>query len=144
MELQISIIDLERVYRSIENLNSFQKDKAVQTGLKFAGALFIRKGRANLKERMKNRSGVTGNLLRSFRNKLKRQKLGVLAGFNSKGSHAHLVDRGTQERTTKKGYNRGKVEGNRFWTDSIESNKNEAIENIFTGIERAITRILNR
>ena len=145
MEIEITTIDIEKVYRLIEGLADFEKDKSVETGLKNAGALFVRRGRENLKNRMKSGSnGVTGNLLRSFKVKLKRQKLGVLAGFSALGAHAHLIDRGTAIRSTNKGYNRGRIEGNDFWENAIENNKDAAIESIYTGIERAINRILKR
>jgi len=144
MEVQTTLIDLDRVYKAIENLNDFQKDKAVQQGLKDATGLFINAGRQNLRDRMKSKKGDSGDLLKSFRSKLKRSSLGAIAGFNQLGMHAHLIDLGTQERTTKSGANRGKVEGNSFWKDAIESNETAAIDKVYSGIERAITNLINK
>jgi hypothetical protein len=93
---------------------------------------------------MKDKKGETGNLLKSFRNKLKSNKLGAIAGFNELGHHAHLVDRGTQERHTSKGYNRGKIEGNEFWDDAINNNESAAMDKLFNGISNGITKLILR
>jgi len=144
MEIQTTLIDYDRVYKAIDNLKDFQKDKVVGQGLKDATGLFINAGKQNLRDRMKSKKGDSGNLLKSFKNKLKRSSLGAIAGFNQLGMHAHLLDMGTQVRTTKSGANRGKVEGNSFWKDAIELNETAAIEKVYSGIERAITNIINK
>ena len=96
-------------------------------------------GKENLSQRTKIK---TGNLASSFRLKLKREKLGVLVGFNSYGSHAHLIDRGTVERTTNSGANRGKIIGNRFFDDAIADNENTAINKVYSGIERYLNNTI--
>ena len=82
--------------------------------------------------------------MKAFVNKLKRQKLGALAGFNTTGMHSHLVDRGTKQRATRKGKNTGKMPANNFWMDAIEANKGQALEEVYKGIQRGINRILDR
>ena len=142
MQIETTLIDFDRIYKSIENLNGFQSDKVVQQGLKDASALFINAGKANLRDRLKGTQ--KGKLLYSFRQKLKRNKLGVLAGFEKSGAHAHLIDKGTDERYNKKGQYRGKVIGNHFWTEAIETNQTSAIEKIYSGIERGIINLINK
>jgi len=144
MELEGRLIDFDRVYQAIENLNNFEKDKAVQAGLKSATALFIQAGKANLKARMKNKKGDSGTMLKSFKNKVKRAKLGALAGFSAGGAQAHLLDRGTDYRFTKKGKYRGKIIANNFWTDAIKQNEDAAIDKVYSGIERAIQNLINK
>ena len=144
MEVEARLIDFEKVERAIANLNDIDKNKVVREGLKQATDLFIKAGKQNLQSRMKNKKGDTGNLLKSFRNKVKRNKLGAIAGFNQLGNHSWLIDRGTIERTNSKGQNRGKIIGNKFWDDAIEQNQSTAIERVYSGIERAIINIMNK
>lgn len=143
MEIQATLIDYQKVYKSIEGLSDFEKDKVIKDGLRSATAIFIKAGRSNLRSRLKGSKG-TNNLMNSFRNKLKRNKLGALAGFNGFGAHAHLVDLGTVDRYTKSGAYRGKNTGNKFWTDAIEQNQTKAIDAVYSGIERSINKIILR
>ena len=144
MEVQTTLIDFDKVYSLINGLKDIDKDKAIKEGLRAATNIFINAGRTNLRARMKSKKGDSGNLLKSFKNKLKRNSLGAIAGFNQLGMHAHLLDLGTEERTTKSGANRGKVTANNFWSDAIRSNESAAISKVYEGIERGVTRILNR
>ena len=114
MDVQTTLIDLDRVYKLIDGLSDIDKDKTIQAGLRAATNVFINAGKTNLKARMKSKTGNSGNLLKSFKNKLKSNSLGALAGFNQFGMHSHLLDLGTEERTTKSGANRGKVTANNF------------------------------
>jgi len=142
MNLETSLIDFDRVYKAIENLSNIQSDKVIQQGLKDASNIFINAGKSNLRDRLKGTG--KGNLLKAFRTKLKRTKLGALSGFEKNGSHAHLIDMGTEERFNKKGQYRGKVIGNHFWTDAISQKQTQAIERIYSGIERGIINILSK
>lgn len=150
MQIQATLIDYQKIDRLISGLNDIDKDKVIKQGLRDATAVFLRAGRNNLKERMKNKYH-TGNLMKSFKNKVKRMKLGSIAGFDGLGMHAHLVDQGTDERFTKgkgkkrrKPHSTGKAIGNNFWTDAINSNKTIALDKVYTGIERAVNKILQR
>lgn len=142
MDVDVRLINYQRVLKAIENLKDFEKDKVVKKGLSDSTKIFIGAGKSNLSSRLKNKGGKTGNLIKSFRTKLKRNKLGALAGFSGKGAHSHLIDSGTDIRTTKKGYNRGKVIGNRFWTDAITNNQSKAIDRLYTSIDRAIEKLI--
>ena len=141
MDFDVQIIDYERVYSAIKNLVDIDKDKAINVGLKDAGNLFVRSGKSNLKSRS---NVVTENLSKSFRVKIKQNKVGMIAGFGAGGNHAHLVDEGTTERYTAKGSFRGKVIGNSFWVDAIHQNETAAIDKVYSGIERAVQNIINK
>ncbi len=144
MEIETKLVDFDRIYNMIDSLSNIEKDKAIQQGLKDAANIFIQAGKSNLKERMKSKKGDSGNLLKAFKSKLKRSNLGALAGFNELGHHGHLIDSGTEERYTKEGYYRGKVTGNNFWHDAVDSNQNEAMDKLYDGIEKAITKLMNK
>ena len=143
MEIKATLIDFDRIQRMVFGLSEIDQNKVIKEGLKSATAIFIRAGRANLKSRLKGKEG-TNNLMNSFKNKIKRNKLGTLAGFSEIGHHAHLVDSGTTIRTTNKGANRGSVIGNNFWSDAIEANQSEAINTVYIGIQRGIEKMINR
>ncbi|WP_321425016.1 hypothetical protein [uncultured Bacteroides sp.] len=144
MDINITVKNIEKVLQKINLLSDIDKDKTVKEGLKSAISLFINSGKTNLRSRLKNGKGSTGNLLKSFRNKVKKNKLGALGGFSQLGNHAHLIDQGTQERYTNSGKFTGKVTGNHFWEDSINSNSDLAMNKVYDGIDRAITKIINR
>lgn len=143
MQIQATLIDYDRVYSAISGLTNIEKDKTIKAGLRSATSVFIRAGRSNLRARLSGNK-TTGNLLKSFRNKVKRTKLGAIAGFNQLGMHAHLLDNGTVNRTTRSGANRGVMPANHFWTDAITNNEGAAIAKVYDGIDRAVTRILLR
>lgn len=142
MQLQATLIDFQRIYKTVENLEAIEKDKAIQAGLRAGANLFIKEGKKRLQERLKGTS-KTGNLMKAFVAKLKRQKLGALAGFSQLGAHSHLVDAGTKQRHNGQ-RNTGKMPANHFWKDAVKSSENEAVQQVYKGIDRAINRILTR
>lgn len=149
---EIKQIDRDAVNYLVRNLQDFDKDKAVKDGLKDAGKVFLSGGKTRLRQRMKSGSrGVTGNLLKSFQVKVKKNKPGVLIGFKQGkrgGSHSHLVDRGTKARfyKTKLGNRKsvGSVKPNAFWSDTKMQDYPKAMDSLYSGIERAVNRINNR
>ena len=144
MEITVKVSDINRILKVVENLNDIDKDNVIKSGLRTATNMFLSAGRRNLRARMKNSKGVTGNLLKSFKNKVKRRQLGALGGFGQLGNHAHLVDAGTQGRYTKSGKYAGKMPANHFWNAAISSTQNQAMNKVYEGIDRGITRIINR
>lgn len=150
--IEIRHINRAEVDYLVRNLEDFEKDKAVKGGLLAAGKVFSSGGKTRLKRSMKSGSqGVTGNLLKSFQVKVKKNKPGVLTGFKQGkdgGSHAHLVDKGTDERfyTTKQGKRKstGKVIGNHFWSDTESEDYSKAMDSLYIGIEKAANRINSR
>lgn len=138
-------IDRENIQYLVDNLEDFEKDKAIKSGLRSAVNVFRVKGRANLRSRLLYHGKQTNHLMNSFTNRVKRNKLGALAGFDRPGgNHAHLVDAGTKVRTTKGGANRGIMPANRFWSDAKVSEENRAMSALYQGVQKAVQRINNR
>lgn len=106
--LTVQVIDVNRIYLAINDLSDVDRNKTIKKGLRKATKFLVTEGKSNIKVRK------SGNLYKSVTNKLKRRKLGALAGFDSLGRHAHLVDSGTANRYTSRGYNRGVMKGNNF------------------------------
>lgn len=150
--IEIQHINRAEVDYLVRNLENFEKEKAVKEGLGAAGNVFKVEGKTRLRQCMKSGSrGVTGNLLKSFQVKVKKNKLGVLTGFKqgiNGGSHAHLVDRGTDERfyTINNGKRKstGKVKGNLFWSDTEVEDYPKAMNELYKGIERGVDKISSR
>lgn len=142
--------DAGSMFYLVRHLEDFEKDKAIREGLKKAGNVFKTGGKRRLRERMESgRTGVTGNLLRSFHVRTKRRKLGVLVGFKhgaGGGAHAHLIDRGTEHRyqITKGRKSVGSVSPNTFWTDTEAGDYPAAMDKLYEGLERAANRIFSR
>lgn len=127
----------------VRSLDTFDRQKAIKEGMLRAARVFSRRGRSNLRSRLKGTS-KKGNLLRAFGVVYKRQYIMSLAGYTGRGRHAHLVDLGTRRRTTKSGKNRGVMPANYFWNDTRRSEERPAMQEILRGIESAIQRIQSR
>lgn len=150
-ELDIEIIRDDATYL-VRELQNIDKDKAIKSGLR-AGGMVLKKGGMNrLRERMSKPSGITGNLLRSFTVRTKRNSLGVLIGFSQEegrdGWYSHIVDLGSASRsyTNKNGVTHytGAAKAMKFWTDTKNEDMPQAQGMIIKGIERYVERVNNK
>ena len=141
------IIGIERINRLVADLQEIDQNKAIKAGLRKGAMVFIRLGRSTLRSRNNKH---TGNLMKSFRVRVKKRSLGSLAGFSMNysrmaeegyGSHSWLVDRGTVKRETKKKQNRGIMPASYFWTDTKNQAGSGAIREIENGIITAVERM---
>jgi len=139
-DIKVEIKNIERVYALVDELKGVDRNRAIRSGMIQGAKVFTRLGRKNLRARNDEH---TGNLLQSMRWKSARNSLAVYAGFERSykfealkgvGNHAHLVDRGTKDRYTKKGYYRGKMPASYFWTDTRNEGGGEAMRSIEKGI----------
>jgi len=150
LEMEIKVIDIERIKHVVSQLADIDKDMAVRSGLGAAGNVFRAGGIRRLKSRLlgstaKTKKREPGNLLNSMTKRVKKRKPGVLIGFLSPiGNHAHLVDMGTKDRYTRKGKYSGRMPANRFFSDTKIQDEGKAFQKLNDGIQRAITRIQNR
>lgn len=143
--IQVKQIDRESIQYLVNHLEDFEKDKAIRSGLKDAVNVFKVKGRANLRSRLLRHGKQTNHLMNSFTNRVKRNKLGALSGFDRPGgNHSHLVDMGTKVRRTKKGENRGIMPANHFWNDAKVSEEGKAMDALYLGVQKAVERINTR
>ena len=134
-------------------LSGIDKDSAIKRGLSKGGEVLKKGGMERLKNRMRaGPGGKTGNLLRSFTARVKRNKPGVLAGFQkgkNGGNHSHLVDLGTVERMRHrkswksggKGGSTGAARANYFWKDTNDLDKNKAMGEIQKGITECVEKV---
>ena len=143
--IQVKLIDREAIIYLVDNLEDFEKDKAIKSGLRSAVNVFRVKGRSNLRTRLMHHGKQTNHLMNSFTTRVKRNRLGALSGFDRPGgNHAHLVDSGTKLRRTKSGANRGVMPANKFWEDAKVSEEGKAMNALYQGVERAMQRIRDR
>lgn len=145
----------EREYAELQkilgDISDVDKRQAIVATLKRATRNMVAGGKSNLNSRNKKKSG---NLSKSFKTSSSRKKVIAYAGFSRtgthKGNHAHLVDRGTVKRWTKKGYYRGSVskgtpnKGSNFWTDSVMAQGPKAMVNLRETIFQELVKITNR
>ena len=146
----VTTFDENDVLYLVRNLEGFEQNKAIKSGLRSALNVFKRKGQMNLRDRMLYHGKHTYALENSFLNHIKRNKLGGLTGFRrstkwvqyeNAGNHAHWVDLGTKPRYTKRGYYRGVMPANHFWIDAFSSEKPKAINLMMDAIKRNVERI---
>lgn len=146
-EITVTSIDREALVWLVQELEEFEKDKAIRSGLSSAALVFKTIGRRNLRRWMGSHGhpqGVTGNLLESFKNRVKRSRPGALSGFAlPEGSHVWLVDRGTTLRSTYR-HNTGIMPSSHFWEDASREGESKAIDKLREGVERKIQKIRER
>ena len=150
---EVKIIGQDRINAMLQQLNDIDSNKSVKAGIRKGVNLLRRGGIRRLKERMKSPEGVTGNLLKAFRVKVKKNKLGGLAGFGMavdtqggtiRAMHAFIVDLGTGQRAREKGGSTGKMPALRYWTDTRNEDMDNAVGEVLKGTEQAILKIMSK
>lgn len=154
LDIELELLNLPRVIKVLQEVQHFPEvEKGTKDALRDGARYLLRKGRTRLRQRMKSGTkGVTGNLLRSFKYTIKKKNRGVLAGFKGGkggGNHSWLIDKGTKDRYTRKGYFRGRVHrktgiGNKFWTDTRKSESNNAMRIVLVKLQETVNNIRNR
>lgn len=149
--IEVKEINKEDIIYLVRELEDFEKDEAIRYGLKNAINIFRVKGKSNLNERLLRHGKQTNHLMNSFTTRVKRNKLGALAGFDRPGgNHAHLVDMGTLKRYTKgrggkpKGVYTGVMPANYFWKDAQKTEEPKAMRAVYEGVQKAVDRINER
>ena len=153
-ELTITLdkADYEHVMKQLSKMEELEKQAVVQRGLQEGIQVIIKQGRTNLKNRLSNKpvnvARRTGRLFASIGRNIIKKKLKGYGGFKRPGgAAAHLVDRGTENRWTKKGAYRGSVSkgapntGNRFWTDAFNAKKEQAAQELMDSINKSLKKL---
>ena len=135
--------DYTKIMNMLQDLSHLEREAIIAKGIQEGLRVVVQEGKTNLAN-----SGTrvrTGNLSGSFKVLTKKKDLKGYAGFSRpKGAHAHLIDRGTVVRHTKKGANRGKVTGNMFWTNAVERKSGKAQEELMESVRKSIENIMKR
>lgn len=145
----------EREYAQLQSImgdiSNVGKRQVIINSLKRSTRNIVASGKRNLAARNKVK---TGHLSKSFKTSSSKKKVVAYAGFSrsgqNKGNHAHLIDRGTVKRWTKKGKYTGSVsrsqprKGTMFWTDSVMSQGPKAMENLKNTIYSELAKITSR
>lgn len=150
----------EREYAELQkilgDISDVDKRQAIVATLKRATRNMVAGGKRNLASRnnTKRPKKKGGHLIKSFKTSSSKKKVVAYAGFDrsgaNKGNHAHLVDRGTVKRWTKKDYYRGSVskgtpnKGSNFWTDSVMAQGPKAMVSLRETIFQELVKITNR
>lgn len=151
MSFTFSEAEYAQLQRILGDIAEVDKRQAIMGVLRKATRNMILGGKRNLAARNKVK---TGNLSKSFKTTSSKKKVVAYAGFSrsgqNKGNHAHLVDRGTVKRWTKKGHYTGSVsknqpkKGTMFWTDSVMAQGPKAMENLKDTIFNELAKITSR
>ena len=153
MSKEVQILGQERINAMLREMSDIDRNKSIKAGIRKGVILLRQGGIKRLKARMKNPEGVTGNLLKAFQVKVKKNKLGGLAGFGMimakdgekiRANHAYIVDLGTTGRTRSSGGSTGSMPELHFWTDTRNEDIDRALDAVLKGTEQAIMRIMNR
>ena len=142
---------LEELQRMLGEMSDVDKRQAITASLRRTTRNMVQGGKRNLASRNKKK---TGHLSKSFKTSSTKKMVVAYAGFSrsgeNKGNHAHLIDRGTVKRWTKKGYYRGSVSktsprtGTKFWTDSVNAQGQKGLQNLSNTIYKELVKITRR
>ena len=150
---ELTVSSLSQIAMAVSELGDIDKDKAIRAGLRSAGGFFARRGRKRLSERSYKKGRLTKegrkalaahNLYNAFAVRVKRRSLGAVVGFNYRGHHAHLVDRGTVKRPHPITGTSGIMPANRFWSDTADQDWKKGMDVMMATVQRAVTRIMMR
>lgn len=143
--------DYQALQKKFTQAAKIDKNHTIKSALDEGISYIKNAGASNLASRNKV---VTGNLKRSLSKRVK--KTAAYAGFKRAtagkkdgGNHAHLIDRGTVKRYTRKGYYRGSISrgrpntGTSFWTDAVETEGPRAERTLMDGVYETISKIMN-
>lgn len=154
--------DIKYLQGVLAGFGEIDGSKAIMASLSKGIAKIIRKGKSNLASSNKVKKG---NLKNSFRKKQVKKWVSAYGGFRKGrggGNHAHLIDRGTDERYTlndytdklgrvyPKGQRRGSISknspntGSRFWTNAVVGTGPDAMEDTMNVIEKELIKIINK
>lgn len=151
---RVTIQGLSSVRLELNRLGSVPESRAVREVFFEAGAVYQRTTRSILplvyKRPDKVRGRLERGLLRRMPKRVRNGRRSLVIGFryvNGRSSeaekaqaanHAHLLDKGTAERWTKKGLYRGKVTATYFWTSAKRASRDRAVTIIEQGLLRAL------
>lgn len=137
---------LATVYAQLNQLSEIQRDAVVQKGLSDGAGIIRRETNKNMHRLVKKRKGnLYSSLTKKKVGKVKKGDVRYQIGFRrTAGAAAHLIDKGTKERYTKKGAYRGRVTPRLFHTMSVERKGDEALNRVAESIQISIDRIMNR
>lgn len=123
----------------LNRLGDLEKEATIAKALQEGARVIAEKGKQNIKSRHHVK---TGKLLKSVSVLTKKKSGKAYAGFKYGngygGAVAHLIDRGAVR------VKRGVVKGDKFWTDAVNSKRDDAMKKINESIQATITRIINR
>lgn len=149
--IRATITGIESVDRLLQNLSDIDRNKIIKSGLRAGVNLLKNAGRQRLRERMHSPTVVTGNLLNSFSVRVKKNKLGAIAGFTKatedasgeliKVRHAYIVDSGTGDRKRKNGGSTGVMPALKYWTDTKNQDTDRALEIVEASIVKAVDKM---
>lgn len=134
------------VYAQLNQLSDIQSDAIVKKGLSDGAGVIRRETNKNMRHLVKKRKGnLYASLTKKKVGKYKKGDVRYQIGFKRpKGASAHLIDKGTTERFTKKGAYRGRVTPRLFHTMSVERKGEQALNVVAESIKISIDRIMSR
>jgi len=147
---KIRLINDKELMALFDELIPSVQNKIIVNGLKSAASIITKQAKQNFKGTKKNKS-KTGykDLNSSFKIKPMNKELGVIAGMQHREGYKYrFLNYGTEQRSykTKKGkqHDIGKIVGSNFFTDAVNSKKEEANKNIQDEIVKSMNKTVNK
>lgn len=146
----------QQVMAKLDCLTEVEKQAVITDALAEGAKLLSESGKQHLVATILHPEDSTGRLYKSMNVKVMKAKKNKgpvgYSGFKRStkkdksggGNAAHLVDRGTVDRYTKKGYYRGKVKGSLFWTSTVQQEGDRALDKLMSAIDEALEILWNK
>lgn len=148
---EINKQDWETLQAAVQGLNKIDGNQAIMNSLAIGMRQLTAKGKSNLTSAGNIKKGY---LIHSIGVSRMKKWMSVYGGFRRsgahRGNHAHLIDRGTENRYTKKGYYRGSVSkgrpntGSRFWTKAADVEGPKIMEKTLNVIYKEVEKIMRK
>ena len=74
----------------------------------------------------------------------RQDKTAIILGVSSKNYYMRFVDKGTEQRQTRKGYNRGRIVGDNRITKTIERNEDPVMKELQNNYSQIVIKHLDR
>lgn len=145
--------DYVKIMNMLSNLSHLEREAVIAKGIQEGLKVVVEQGKSNLMSsgiHLNNmytgkRAGKTTHLIKSFKIVTKKRDLRGYGGFKRPdGCAAHIIDRGTKIRSTKKGANRGMVNGNYFWTNAVKDKSGKAQQELMDSVIKSVENIMKR
>lgn len=141
-ELYLDPASYARVKTQLTQLAKIEESETVNQALKEGAKIIANQAKSLISVRLKKK---TGNLVSSPAVMVKKKTGRAYAGYRRpEGSHAHILDKGTINRKTRKGYDRGRIQAVNFHEDAISMKQSQVTNTIVDSIEMSIRKIIER
>ena len=135
----MEIFGTQQLVDMFQSMDDQLQNKILNSAFRKAAKLVIDTAQGNLRGTYNH---VSASLSMTYKKDIQTLEFG--ASKRKGGSLAHIANAGTVDRFTKKGFSRGRIIGNYFWTNAVKSTEDKQKEIIYNDIKAQFDKIIQR